>query len=70
MANNNYKFEKRQKDLAKKKKQDEKRLKKLNRATGINKEDSESTGENDTNEVLENAEHTAKENQSVEVRPG
>jgi len=35
MARTNYQYEKRQRDLAKKKKKEEKRLKKLNRALGI-----------------------------------
>ena len=39
MAKPNYQFEKRQKDLAKKKKQEEKRLRKLNKNTGESKPD-------------------------------
>lgn len=34
MARNNYQYEKRQRDIAKKKKQDEKRQKKLNKSSG------------------------------------
>jgi len=41
MARNNYSYEKRQKELARKKKKEEKRLKKLNRALGIEEEKSE-----------------------------
>lgn len=39
MARNNYQYEKRQKDLAKKKKQEEKRLKKLNKTSPANAEE-------------------------------
>jgi hypothetical protein len=35
LARNNYQYEKRQKDIAKKKKQDEKRQKKLNKKSDI-----------------------------------
>ncbi len=38
MARNNYQYEKRQKDIAKKKKQDEKRLRKLNKASDTGEE--------------------------------
>ncbi len=51
MAKTNYKYEKRQKDLAKKKKQDEKRQKKLNKNVeeGLDNQEnpSEETGSQD-----------------------
>ncbi|WP_411823901.1 hypothetical protein [Leptospira sp. 'Mane'] len=45
MAKNNYSFEKRQKDIAKKKKQEEKRQKKLNKPSVPGEENSETTAE-------------------------
>ncbi|HOO70841.1 MAG TPA: hypothetical protein PK926_03690 [Spirochaetota bacterium] len=45
MARNNYQYEKRQKDLAKKKKKDEKRLKKLNKASQSREENPETGDE-------------------------
>ncbi len=49
MARNNYQYEKRQKDIAKKKKQDEKRQKRLNKKsdTEINSENSDETANTD-----------------------
>jgi len=41
LAKNNYQYEKRQKEIAKKKKQDEKRQKKLNKSLDKDVEDSE-----------------------------
>ncbi|BDA77422.1 hypothetical protein LPTSP3_g03520 [Leptospira kobayashii] len=45
MAKNNYSFEKRQKDIAKKKKQEEKRQKKLNKPATPGEENPETTSE-------------------------
>ena len=47
MARNNYSYEKRQKELARKKKKEEKRLKKLNRALGIDEEKPETISEDE-----------------------
>ncbi|NQT57359.1 MAG: hypothetical protein HQ557_00110 [Bacteroidetes bacterium] len=41
MAKTNYQYEKRQRDLAKKKKKEEKRLKKLNKAADVNEDNLE-----------------------------
>ena len=41
MARTNYQYEKRQRDLAKKKKKEEKRLKKLNKAVEVDVENTE-----------------------------
>jgi len=54
MARNNYSYEKRQKELARKKKKEAKRQKKLDRAAGILEEKSEATSEDvDTNKETE-----------------
>jgi hypothetical protein len=45
MAKPNYSFEKRQRDLAKKKKKEEKRLKKAEAKAGVESEGSEENGE-------------------------
>lgn len=55
MAINNYSYEKRQKELARKKKKEEKRLKKLNRALGIDEEKPEVTSED-----VENADNESE----------
>ncbi|MDA3813833.1 MAG: hypothetical protein PF570_06215 [Candidatus Cloacimonetes bacterium] len=49
MARSKYSYEKRQKELAKKKKKEAKRLKKLNRAAGIDEEKPEVINENVNN---------------------
>ena len=49
MARNNYSYEKRQKELARKKKKEAKRQKKLDRAAGILDEKSEATSEDEEN---------------------
>ena len=51
MAKKNYQYEKRQKELAKKKKQEAKRLKKLNRALGTDEENSEIISEDADSEA-------------------
>ncbi|OHD71036.1 MAG: hypothetical protein A2W19_08470 [Spirochaetes bacterium RBG_16_49_21] len=55
MARNNYQYEKRQRDIAKKKKQDEKRRRKLNKTSGTGEKNSEITGED-----VKNAENEDK----------
>ncbi|HEB27528.1 MAG TPA: hypothetical protein ENI05_07100 [Porticoccus sp.] len=45
MAKPNYSFEKRQRDLAKKKKKEEKRLKKAEAKAGVKSEEGEESGE-------------------------
>ncbi|MDP8267294.1 MAG: hypothetical protein P9L97_01075 [Candidatus Tenebribacter davisii] len=47
MARNNYSYEKYQRELAKKKKKEAKRLKKLNRAAGIEEENPETISEDE-----------------------
>ena len=47
MAKKNYQYEKRQKEIAKKKKKEVKRLKKLNRAAGIEEENPETISEDE-----------------------
>ncbi len=49
MARSNYSYEKRQKELARKKKKEDKRLKKLNRALGIEEEKPEVINEDEEN---------------------
>jgi len=49
MARNNYSYEKYQRELAKKKKKEAKRQKKLDRAAGIVEEKSESINEDEKN---------------------
>lgn len=48
MAKNNYQYEKRQKEIAKKKKQDEKRQKKLNKSFNKDGEDVENSEDETT----------------------
>ena len=55
MARSNYSYEKRQKELARKKKKEAKRLKKLNRALGIEEEKPEIISDD-----VENADNEAE----------
>ncbi|NQT64835.1 MAG: hypothetical protein HQ554_01505 [FCB group bacterium] len=57
MARSNYTYEKRQKELAKKKKKEAKRLKKLNRAAGI---------EDDVEVINEDEENADNESKTTE----
>ena len=59
MARSNYSYEKRQRELAKKKKKEDKRLKKLNRALGIDGEKPEVISEEEEN--TDNETETAKD---------
>ena len=56
MARNNYSYEKYQRELAKKKKKEAKRQKKLDRAAGIVEEKSESINEDEKNAENETTE--------------
>ena len=51
MAKKNYQYEKRQKQIANKKKQEQKRLRKLNKSSATDKEKSEIISENAENEA-------------------
>jgi hypothetical protein len=51
LVRNNYQYEKRQKDIAKKKKQDEKRQRRLNKTSDTGKKDSEIIIENPKTEL-------------------
>lgn len=50
MSRNNYQYEKRQKDIAKKKKQDEKRQKRFNRTSETGMDDADTAGEDIEND--------------------
>lgn len=63
MARTNYKYEKRQKDIAKKKKQEEKRLKKLSKSLNPD-EQTEATGEETTADETDLGEPTPAENEA------
>ncbi|MEH6467691.1 MAG: hypothetical protein V7722_08670 [Porticoccus sp.] len=66
MAKPNYSFEKRQRDIAKKKKKEEKRLKKAEAKAGVESEETEESGEV-TNDQLQDAQPLKSEDETTDT---